>query len=155
MKRHLVKEFSTGLFKRSNGFSFLASFWLACLKQYDVTMKQVNKHISTAVSAVIVSAFLKALNEGDFEGAGELLDDHVRFEGVLGTVDGKDEYISQMAKMKLRYDVKKLLYDDDNVSVLYEIDMGGKTILTSGWYEVRDGKITYIRVIFDPRPVLP
>jgi hypothetical protein len=32
--------------------------------------------------------------------------------------------------------------------------MGGKAVLTSGWYEVRDGKITHIRVIFDPRPVL-
>ena len=107
-----------------------------------------------AVSAATVSAFLKAVNNSDFKAAGELMNEKVRFEGVLGSVDGRDEYIAQMAKMKFRYHVQKLLYDDDNVSVLYEIDMGGKSVLTSGWYEVHDGKITYIRVIFDPRPVL-
>lgn len=117
-------------------------------------MEQVNRHLNMAVSAMAVSAFLKALNNNDFEGAAEFMDENVRFEGVLGTVEGRDEYLSQMAKMKFRYDVKKLLYDEDNVSVLYEIDMGGKTVLTAGWYEVRDGKITHIRVIFDPRPVL-
>lgn len=117
-------------------------------------MEQVNRQWSIAESAVTVSAFLRALNESDFEGAGELMDENVRFEGVLGSVEGRDEYMRQMAKMKLRYHVEKLLYDEDSVSVLYEIDMGGKNVLTSGWYEVRDGKITHIRVIFDPRPVL-
>lgn len=117
-------------------------------------MEQVNEHFSTAESAVTVSSFLKALNDNDYEGAGEFMDEYVRFEGVLGSVTGRDEYIAQMAKMKLRYDVKKLLYDDENVSVLYEIDMGGKPVLTTGWYEVQDGRITHIRVIFDPRPVL-
>ncbi|MGG7663607.1 nuclear transport factor 2 family protein [Dyadobacter sp. BHUBP1] len=117
-------------------------------------MEQVNKYLSAAASAATVSAFLKALNNGDFEGAGELMDENVRFEGVLGSVEGRDEYVRQMSKMKLRYHVKKLLYDEDSVSVLYEIDMGGKNVLTAGWYEVHDGKITHIRVIFDPRPVL-
>ena len=117
-------------------------------------MEQVSRHLSMAVSVMTVSAFLKALNDSDFEGAGEFMDDNVRFEGVLGSVEGRAEYLSQMAKMKFRYHVKKLLYDEESVSVLYEIDMGGKAVLTSGWYEVRDGKITHIRVIFDPRPVL-
>lgn len=117
-------------------------------------MEQVSKHFSTAESAVTVSAFLKALNENDFDGAAELMDENVRFEGVLGSVDGRKEYVNQMAKMKLRYNVQKLLYDEDSVSVLYEINMGGNNVLTSGWYEVHDGKITHIRVIFDPRPVL-
>lgn len=117
-------------------------------------MEQLNRHFTTALSAVTVSAFLKALNDGDFEAAGQFMDENVRFDGVLGSVDGRKEYLGQMAKMKLRYNVKKLVYDADSVSVLYEIDMGGKSVLTSGWYEVRDGKITHIRVIFDPRPVL-
>ena len=106
------------------------------------------------MSGLTVWYFPKPLNQHDFEEAGEFMDENVRFEGVLGSVDGREEYLSQMAKMKLHYDVKQLLYDEDHVSVLYEIDMGGKPVLTSGWYEVREGKITHIRVIFDPRPVL-
>ncbi|WP_353720691.1 nuclear transport factor 2 family protein [Dyadobacter sp. 676] len=117
-------------------------------------MEQVTRHLNVAMSAMAVSSFLKALNDQDYEAAGEFMDENMRFEGVLGSVDGKEEYLSQMAKMKFRYDVKKLLYDEDSVSVLYEIDMGGKAVLTSGWYEVQEGKITHIRVIFDPRPVL-
>ncbi|MET7259587.1 nuclear transport factor 2 family protein [Dyadobacter fermentans] len=117
-------------------------------------MEQTNRHLGMLESAVTVSAFLKALNNNDFEEAGELMDENVKFEGVLGSVEGRDEYVRQMAKMKLRYDVKNLLYDEHSVSVLYEIDMSGKKVLTSGWYEVHDGKITHIRVIFDPRPVL-
>jgi hypothetical protein len=117
-------------------------------------MQAENRHLGTAVSAMAVSSFLKALNSYDYEGAGEFMSDDIRFEGVLGSVNGKKEYLGQMAKMKLRYDVKKLLYDEETVSVLYEIQMGGKTVLTSGWYEVREGLITHIRVIFDPRPVL-
>ncbi|MDR6806111.1 limonene-1,2-epoxide hydrolase [Dyadobacter sp. BE34] len=117
-------------------------------------MEQINRHLGMVESAVTVSAFLKALNNSDFEEAGELMDENVKFEGVLGNVEGRNEYVRQMAKMKLRYDVKNLLYDEHFVSVLYEIDMGAKKVLTSGWYEVRDGKITHIRVIFDPRPVL-
>lgn len=107
-----------------------------------------------AVSAITVSSFLKALNSYEYEEAAEFMSDDIRFEGVLGSVAGKQEYLGQMAKMKLRYDVKKLLYDEETVSVLYEIEMGGKTVLTSGWYEIREGLITHIRVIFDPRPVL-
>lgn len=117
-------------------------------------MEDVNADLDMPESVMIVSAFLKALNGHDFEGAAEFMDENVRFEGVLGRVDGRDEYLGQMTKMKFRYDVKKLLYDQDNVSVLYGINMGGKWVLTSGWYEVHDGKITHIQVVFDPRPVL-
>lgn len=115
----------------------------------------VSNALNNAISAITVSAFLKALNDHDYEAAREFLADDLSFEGVLGAVEGKSEYLKQMAKMKLRYDVKKLVYDEENVAVLYEIEMSGHTVLTSGWYEVTEGKISHIRVVFDPRPVLP
>jgi hypothetical protein len=117
-------------------------------------MGEVNMHLNMTMSAMTVSSFLKALNTYDYEGAGEFISNDMRFEGVLGSVNGKKKYLGQMAKMKFRYDVKKLLYDEETVSVLYEIQMGRKTVLASGWYEVREGLITHIRVIFDPRAML-
>lgn len=117
-------------------------------------MESVTNSLNTALSAMTVSSFLKALNDHDYEAAREFMADDLKFEGVLGSVEGKTEYLKQMTRMKLRYDVKKLVYDDENVAVLYEIEMSGKKIPTAGWYEVRDGQITHIRVVFDPRPVL-
>lgn len=32
--------------------------------------------------------------------------------------------------------------------------MAGVKTLSCGWYQVEDGKVTSLRVLFDPRPVL-
>jgi len=32
--------------------------------------------------------------------------------------------------------------------------MSGATLFTCGWYQVEDGKIRSLKVVFDPRPVL-
>ncbi len=34
------------------------------------------------------------------------------------------------------------------------IDMGNKTIEASGWYQIVNGKIISLKVLFDPRPLL-
>jgi hypothetical protein len=32
--------------------------------------------------------------------------------------------------------------------------MSGTTVPTAGWYHVKSGRITTLKVVFDPRPVL-
>jgi limonene-1,2-epoxide hydrolase len=108
----------------------------------------------TIESVVTVTAFLKALNAGDFKKARRYLSDDVNFIGVMGTRDGGDNYISDMEKMKFKYDIKKIWGDEDDVAVFYDIDMGKATIFCSGWYHLSNGKINAIKVIFDPRPLL-
>jgi hypothetical protein len=56
--------------------------------------------------------------------------------------------------MKLKYDIKRVFSDGDDVCIFYDIEMGNTTIFSCGWYHVIDGKINSIRVIFDPRPLL-
>jgi hypothetical protein len=41
-----------------------------------------------------------------------------------------------------------------DVCLLYDLTMSGKTIFGCGWYEVRQGKVVHLRVVFDPRPFL-
>ena len=101
-----------------------------------------------------VQSFLKALNDEDFKGARECLNDNLKFIGVMGTRDGGDVYIADMEKMKFKYDIKKIFEDGNDVSVFYDINMGGTTIFSSGWYQLSGGKISLIKVIFDPRPLL-
>ena len=78
----------------------------------------------------------------------------MKFEGVLGTRDGAEVYITDMRRMKFKYDIKKAFVDEDDVCILYDISMSGPVIFSCGWYHVVGAKINYIRVVFDPRPLL-
>lgn len=110
---------------------------------------------NTAVNAKeAVTSFIDALNKEDFQQAREYAANDMKFVGVLGTRDGADAYFTDMEKMKLKYNILKLISDGNEVCVQYDIDMSGTTIFSMGWYTVEQGKIKNIRVLFDPRPVL-
>ncbi|RZL41812.1 MAG: nuclear transport factor 2 family protein [Pedobacter sp.] len=102
----------------------------------------------------MVSDFINALNKEDFDTVRRQLADDMTFEGVMGKRNGADIYIEDMKKMKLKYNIRKMFVDDNEVSVWYDINMGDKTILASGWYKLEDEKIKSFRVLFDPRPLL-
>jgi len=116
---------------------------------------QTNEILTPAVSAKqVVVKFINALNNEDFETAKTYTDDAMQFDGVLGCRNGSDAYFADMQKMKFKYDVKKVFADGNDVCLLYDINMGGTTIFTCGWYKVKDEKICSLKVVFDPRPVL-
>jgi len=102
----------------------------------------------------VVLAFIKALNNDDFDAARKCVSSDLKFEGVMGSRDNADEYFKSMEKLRFKYDIKKAFVDGNDVCILYDIDMSGKTIFTCGWYKVRDGKIKSFRVVFDPRPII-
>jgi limonene-1,2-epoxide hydrolase len=102
----------------------------------------------------VVIAFLKAMNNEDFKTARQYARDDMQFVGVMGSRNGADVYFQDMEKMKFKYEIKRLFTDGDDVSVFYDINMGDKTIFSSGWYHIIDGRINSIKVIFDPRPLL-
>jgi catechol 2,3-dioxygenase-like lactoylglutathione lyase family enzyme len=109
---------------------------------------------TTSSAKEVVLSFLDALNENDFRTARKYVQDNFSFTGVLGSRDGADAYFKDMERMQLKYDIKKAFADRDEVCVLYDIDMSGKKVFSSGWYRVKDNKIQSLRVVFDPRPVL-
>ena len=102
----------------------------------------------------VVMAFITALNEENFEAAKKCLNDEMTFDGVLGHREGAESYINDMKKMKFKYYIRKVFEDENDICLLYDIDMSGKKIFTCGWYQVVDGKIKSLKVVFDPRPVL-
>jgi len=111
--------------------------------------------METTISASkTVKSFLKALNDEDFKTARKYVNDDLKFIGIMGTRDDADTYISDMEKMKFKYDIKKIFEDENDVSVFYDINMSGPTIFSSGWYHLKNDKISTIKVIFDPRPLL-
>jgi hypothetical protein len=102
----------------------------------------------------IVSQCMAAINNEDFENARKLVHVDFKFDGVLGSREGAEAYFKDMEKMKLKYDVKKIFEEGDDVCVLYNLDMSGVSVFCCGWYQVVQDKIKFLKVVFDPRPVL-
>jgi predicted ester cyclase len=107
---------------------------------------------STAKATVL--SYIDSLNNEDFDAARELVTDDMTFTGVLGTREGAEAYMQDMRKMKMKYDIKKAFADGDDVSLFYDIALGGITFFSAGWYKVENDKIKSFRVVFDPRPLL-
>ncbi len=106
-------------------------------------------------SKEIVLSFLEALNKEDFKKAKECLNKDFTFRGPMGERNGAAEYVEDMKKMKFKYEIDKAFADDEDVCIIYEIDMSGKAkIPTSGLYHLNNGKISSLNVFFDPRPLL-
>lgn len=103
-----------------------------------------------------VLAFIDAMNKEDFNTARNFVTPGMDFIGVMGSRHGADAYFADMEKMKFKYDIKKAFVDDtgNDVCLWYDINMGKKTITSSGWYHLVDGKIAEFKVLFDPRPLL-
>ena len=102
----------------------------------------------------IVLSCVRAINQEDFAAARRLVSDDLSFVGVLGERHGADAYFKDMQQMRLKYTIRKTVAEGDDVCVLYDLEMSGKTIFVCGWYHVENGHIKSLRVIFDPRPVL-
>jgi hypothetical protein len=114
---------------------------------------RTENQVMTETGDMILS-FIQAMNVEDFKTARTYVNDDMKFIGVMGSRDGADAYFADMAKMKFKYNVKKVFADDGDVCVFYDIDMGNVTAFTCGWYHLVKGKIDTLRVLFDPRPVL-
>jgi limonene-1,2-epoxide hydrolase len=102
----------------------------------------------------IVTSFITALNHEDFIVAKSYVSDDMKFTGVMGSRDGAESYFSDMERMRLKYDIKKVFEDGNDICIFYDITMSGIKIFSCGWYHIKEDKISSFRVIFDPRPLL-
>jgi len=97
---------------------------------------------------------VKAINEEDFREARRYVSEGMMFDGVLGSRFGADSYFHDMERMLLKYEIQKVFSEGDEVCLLYNLQISGKTIFCCGLYEVKHGRITSLKVVFDPRPLL-
>jgi limonene-1,2-epoxide hydrolase len=105
-------------------------------------------------STATVLRFINSLNEDDFTTARECVTDDLTFTGVMGTRHGADAYFTDMERMKLKYNIKKVFADGNDVCLWYDVVMDSKPILSCGWYQLEQGRIRSFQVVFDPRPLL-
>ena len=108
-----------------------------------------------------VTSYLKALNDQDFKTARKHLHDNMSFLAPLASHDSADAYFNDMEQLRSKhgidrvlYNIKKVFVDGDDVCVFFDFNTGPVTLFGCGWFHLGDGKISSIRVVFDPRPIV-
>jgi len=102
----------------------------------------------------LVLACIDALNREDFQRARDYINDDFAFVGVLGSRNGAEAYFQDMERMRIKYSIQKVFADEQDVCLLYDVTLSGKTVFGCAWYHVEAGKIRSLRVVFYPRPLL-
>jgi ketosteroid isomerase-like protein len=112
----------------------------------------------TATPREIVERYHEAWGRKDFEAARGFLHDDLSFTGPIDTFDNADDYLAavqRLAPMVTGVDVKRILGEDDDVVVLFDLLTVKGPAPVAEWYRVRDGKIGAVQVYFDARPFAP
>ena len=113
----------------------------------------------TATAAEVGATYFDAWRKGDFETLRSILADDVTFDGPLGHAGNADECVEglrRMSKIVTGIVVRKTFVDGQDVITWFELHTADTAPLpTVNWRHVENGKITSIRVTFDPRPLSP
>lgn len=99
-----------------------------------------------------VMSCIKAMGDQNYAAARNYLGDSVRVKGPAGeTFRSPDEFLKMMEQQRGNYDIKKVFVDGSDVCLLYDFITPKVTTFFCSWYQVKDGKITSIQTLFDPR----
>jgi len=127
---------------------------------YRLALQKMNKtkalqmKISTNEPKEVVLGLGKALNDESFQIARRYVSDDMKYVGPFGSRDGAEAYLQEIERLRLKFDIQKIFADDENVCVLYDITVSGITLFACGWFQVNAGRVSSLRVTFDPRPLV-
>jgi limonene-1,2-epoxide hydrolase len=104
----------------------------------------------------IVMSYIQAMDGKDYEAVRTYLSDSVFIKGPGGEAfRSPEEFIGMMKQQSGKYAIKKVFVDGNDVCLLYDFITPKVTAFFCSWYQVKDGKITSIQTIFDPRLFAP
>jgi ketosteroid isomerase-like protein len=108
--------------------------------------------------ASVATTYFEAWHSHDFDRLRSILHDDVTFRGPLGTADDAEtamKGLRGMAGIITKLVVQKMFVDGDDVVTWFDLSVKDSDPMpTVNWSHVENGKITRIRVVFDPRPML-
>jgi len=107
----------------------------------------------------LMMEYLAACDRRDFETAGRYLSDNVSYRGPtgMGSFDKAEPYLKYLERLNLpKLDIKKVFADGDDVCEFHELkfDSLSEPTFVCSWFHVDGGKISSIKVLYDPRPYL-
>ncbi len=100
----------------------------------------------------IVLSFVSALNRKDYDSARRQVSDDLSFRSPVMEIAGAEEYFRQMRQLMIRYEIKKVFADGEDVCLFYDYTISGTTRFGCGWYKVRAGRIASLRILSDIPP---
>lgn len=105
----------------------------------------------------VADTYFEAWQAGDFTRLRSVLADEVTFDGPLGHASNADECVAGLQRMsQLITDIviRKTFVDGPDVLTWFDLHTAQTGPLpTVNWRHVENGKISWIRVTFDPRPL--
>jgi hypothetical protein len=107
----------------------------------------------------IANSYFKSWQAHDFETIRSLLSDDVTFIGVLGEAHGIEECINGLQGLtSIITDIviQHMWIDESDIITWYELHTTktSKPLSVVNWSHVDNNKITGMRVVFDPRPLM-
>ena len=112
----------------------------------------------TSTVAEVAATYFDAWKAGDFARLRSVLADDVTFDGPLGHADNAEECIAglrRMSEIVTDIVIRKTFVDGADVLTWFDLHTARTGPLpTVNWRHVQEGKITSIRVTFDPRPLV-
>jgi hypothetical protein len=106
----------------------------------------------------IANVYFEAWQARDFTRLRSVLADDVTFDGPLGRASNADECIAGLERMSqiiTGIEIRKTFVDGPDVLTWLDLHTTQAGSLPAvNWRHVEDGKIRWIRVTFDPRPLM-
>lgn len=106
----------------------------------------------------IAAAYFDAWKANDIEQVRPLLADHVDFEGPLGATQGHRDTLQGLGRMFATTEHVEVVHrwvDGPDILTWFRLRTSkAGPMAVVNWSHVEDGRITRIRVTFDPRPML-
>jgi ketosteroid isomerase-like protein len=103
----------------------------------------------------VAATYFDAWKANDFDTMRSLLTDDVTFSGPLASLEGAEDYvkgIEGMSRITSEIAVQKVFVDGPDVLTWYDLHTTvAPPVPVANWLHVEDGKITSLRVVFDPR----
>jgi len=104
------------------------------------------------------ATYFDAWRARDFTRLRSVLADDVDFAGPLAQVRGADDCLrglQGMAQIMTGLEIRKVFRDGSDVLTWFDLSTSvADTVPVANWMHVEDGKITRIRVAFDPRGIV-
>lgn len=113
----------------------------------------MNPQIQPSIMQVVLQLG-NAINAEDFQLARKLVSDDMKHVYPLGTHDNAGAYFQQLEQIRPKFQIHKTFVNGNDVCVLYDTTASSVKLFASGWFKVKDGKVSSLTVVFDPRPLL-
>lgn len=114
----------------------------------------MQKNESTKTAKEIVIFFQESLNNRDLKSARSCVSDDFVYTSPLGSYNKAEPYFKHMEQSTLKFYIKKLFTDGNDICVFNDVIAGPVTIVACGWYHVEDQKIRSLQLTYDPRPLI-